>query len=311
MLNFLKKWMEPKPFNSGFWPVKDGHSVYFAEYGNPLGEPILVFHGGPGGGSRPGHATFANLRKYRVIMFDQRGCCRSEPLGKLEFNDTECLLDDAERLLKFLNVNKRIILRGASWGATLALEFAQRNPKRVKKMLLSQVFLADEKDEYWEFEGKKWHYPEFVEELFEKSGGEVVDFFAKEISSNSAREQLDAANYYGWYERVGCSLTPMWNNSQMLDDKTLAELRIFMHYRKNKFFIEKSKRIMSNIDKIKNIETVIVHNRLDFVCPLIGAYELNKALNKSRLVIVPEFGHVGKLLSKTIKREFRAELDGK
>lgn len=312
MISWLKNFFDPKPYNSGHLSAKDGHRIFYMEFGNPQGRPILVFHGGPGGGCRARHAGFADLKSYRVIMFEQRGCGRSTPLGSIKKNDTESLLNDATRLITHLKIREKIILRGASWGSTLALLFAERYPDRVEKMLLSQIFLADENNGYWEFEGCRWFYPEFVEELERKSKGDITAFFAAEINSKNLKKQLDAANSYGWYERICGSLNPHWDNKTELTEKELASQRVFMHYRANDFFLQ-PQQIMNNINKIKHIPTVIVHNRLDFVCPPLGAYQLHKALANSRLIMVPERGHGGKLLSQTIKREFRKELtsDGK
>lgn len=308
MINFWKKWFEPKAYNQGYLPEVDGHKVFFSEYGNPNGKPMLVFHGGPGGSAKPSYAKGVNLKKYRVIMFDQRGCNKSLPMGKLENNTTNDLLNDADRLLNYLKINGKIILKGPSWGSSLALMFAEKHPEKVEKMLLSQVFLADMGNSWWEFEGCRWHYPEFVECLESKTKGDIYDYFAKKICSNNKKQQLDAANYYGYYERVCCSLNPRWGDCLELDEKSLASNRVFMYYAKNKFFMNDKNDIMKNIKKIKNIPALIVHNRLDFVCPVKGAYELHKALPNSRLIIVPEFGHVGKLLNKTIKEEFKKEL---
>ena len=99
MRNWWKNLFEPKPYNTGYLSSRDGHKVFFMELGNPEGKPILFFHGGPGGGCRPHQAKFVDLRKYRVIMFDQRGCGRSLPSGKLENNTTESLLNDAIYLI--------------------------------------------------------------------------------------------------------------------------------------------------------------------------------------------------------------------
>ncbi len=307
MINWWKKLFEPKPYNSGYLPDKDGHKIFFMEFGNPEGKPILFFHGGPGGGCRAYHAKIADLRKYRVIMFDQRGCGCSLPAGKLENNTAESLLNDVMRLISQLKIKDKIILRGGSWGSALALLFAERYPEKVEKLLLSQIFLADESCNYWEFEGCRWFYPEFVEEMERKSKGDIREFFASEIRSKSLKKQLDAANYYGWYERICGSLKPHWDNKEELSEKELASQRVFMHYSANNFFLQ-PQQIMKNINKIKTIPTVIIHNRLDFVCPSIGAYQLHKALTNSRLIMVPERGHVGKLLSDTIMREFKKEL---
>lgn len=307
MIKWFRKLFESKPYNQGYLPEKDGHRVFFMEFGNPQGRPVLVFHGGPGGGCRPHHASFADLRRCRVILFDQRGCNNSLPLGRLESNDTLSLINDAERLLNFLNVKEKVVLRGSSWGSTLALLFAEKYPEKVEQLLLSQIFLADENDRFWEFAGNRFFCPEFVEELECKARGDIPAYFEAEINSKSKKKQLDAANYYGWYERICGSLEPKWNNLQELDEKTLAEQRIFMHYRAADFML-KPGQIMKNIKKIRQIPAVIVHNRLDFVCPPLGAYQLHKALPNSRLIMVPERGHVGKLLYQTINKEFKKEL---
>lgn len=307
MRNWWKNLFEPKPYNTGYLSSRDGHKVFFMELGNPEGKPILFFHGGPGGGCCPHQAKFVDLRKYRVIMFDQRGCGRSLPSGKLENNTTESLLNDAIYLITELKIKEKIVLRGGSWGSALALLFAERYPEKVEKLLLSQIFMADENCNYWEFDGCRWFYPEFVEELECKSKGDIREFFAAEIKSKSNKKQLDAANYYGWYERICGNLNPHWNNQIELTEKELASHRVFMHYSANNFFLQ-PRQIMNNINKIKEIPAIIVHNRLDFVCPPIGAYQLHKALPKSKLIMVPERGHIGKLLRKTIMREFRKEL---
>ena len=235
MFNLFK----PKVYNSGWLPEKDGHKVYFMEAGNPKGKPVLIFHGGPGGAAKLRHAYAFDRKKYRVILFDQRGSGHSLPAGETLHNTTKDLLDDADRLLEYLKIGGQVIVRGGSWGSTLALLFALRHPDKVEKLLLSQIFLADEK-------AKRW-----------------------------------------------------------LDD--IASNRIYIHYAAEDFMLADG-QIMENIEVIKNIPTLIVHNRLDMVCPLCGAYALHKQLPKSKLVIVPDIGHSSPMLHKAIEREIKAFL---
>lgn len=309
MIKWWKKWFEPKPFHQGYLPEREGHKVFFTEFGNSHGKPILVFHGGPGGCGKASYATFADLRKYRVIVFDQRGCGKSLPSGSLQNNNTQSLLNDAKRLINFLKIKEKIILRGASWGSTLALLFAEKYPQMVDKLLLSQIFLANKDARFWELEGNSYFYPDFVETLKNKAGKtDVPTYFASEINSKSHKKQLDAINYYGWYERICGSLSPKWNNQTAVEDEDLAANRIYMHYAAQNFML-KDDEIIKNSGKIKDIPTIIVHNRLDFVCPLKCAYRLHKVLPKSKLVIVPERGHVGKLLYKVTQKELRRFLE--
>ena len=304
---FWHKWFTPKPFNSGYLAQKDGHQIAFAEFGNPKGKPVLFFNGGPGGSFKPKRAQIANLRKYRVIMFDQRGCGRSLPLGKTENNTTQALLDDTTRLVNHLKIKDKIILRGASWGSTLALLWAEQNPQKVDKLLLSQVFLANKEFLDWEFEGAKYIYPEFVAEMEKESKGKTNSYYNKLIQSNDTDKQLHAINRLGWFERICGSMNPKFSEFSEVNELELASQRIYMHYSANNLFLGKNE-IMDNISKLKDIETIIIHNRLDLICPFKGAYDIHKSLPKSRLIAVPEFGHVGKILNKTMEKEFGAIL---
>ena len=304
---FWHKWFIPKAFNSGFLAEKDGHSVAFAEFGNPKGQPVLFFNGGPGGCFKPSRARIANLRKYRVIMFDQRGCGQSLPLGKIEHNTTQDLLDDASRLINHLKIKDKIIVRGGSWGSTLALLWAEQNPQKVSKLLLSQIFLANKEYLAWEFDGTRYIYPEFVDKMKKESKGKTIAYYNKLIQSNSLQKQLNAINRLGWFERICGSMNPKFSEFKEIDATELASHRIYMHYSDNNLFLGNNE-IIDNINKLKNIEVIMIHNRLDLICPLKGAYDVHKHLPNSKLIIVPEFGHVGKLLHKTMQKEFGAIL---
>ena len=300
---FWDSWFLPKPFNSGYLPEVNGHLVYYAEYGNSQGKPVLCFHGGPGGASKAKRAKLADLKKYRVIMFDQRGCGQSLPLGKTENNTTQDLLDDASRLLEYLKINQKVILLGGSWGSTLALLWAERHPERVERLLLSSIFLANDESLRWEMEDSAYFYPEFVEYLNHASQDNIAAYYNQLIQSDELAKQLDAVNHACWFEMVRGSMAPQFACFKELTPDQLASNRIAMHYATHKYFL-KSDTILDNINKIKDIPIIIIHNRLDMVCPYKGAYDLHKALPDSQLVIVPEFGHIGKLLRKAIKQNF-------
>ncbi|MBQ8677823.1 MAG: alpha/beta fold hydrolase [Alphaproteobacteria bacterium] len=304
---FWRNLFVSKPFNSGYLPEADGHLVYYTEFGNPQGKPLLMLHGGPGGSHRAPKAKLANLRRYRVIMFDQRGCGQSLPLGKTDNNTTSDLLEDISRLLEHLKINGKIVLQGASWGSTLALLWAQKHPERVEKLLLSQIFLANDEARRWELDDAAYFYPEFIEQMNHASQDDITGYYNRLIQSDEQSKQLDAVNHYGWFERICCSLTPKFASFSEISPEQLAGNRIYMHYAAHKFFLG-SNNILDASRKLKDIPVLIIHNRLDMVCPFKGAYDLHRSLNKSTLVIVPEFGHVGKLLQRTIRRYFKEEL---
>lgn len=300
---FWHKWFVPKPFNDGYLPELDGHEIYFREFGNPQGEVILTFHGGPGFWSRPEKARDFDLKKYRVIQFDQRGCGKSKPAGKLENNTTQDNVEDAVRLLNYLKINGKIILFGGSWGSTMALMFAERYPDLVKCMILSKIFLANDDSRKWELKDSAAFYPDILEAI----RGDLADndlipeYYLKLISSDDASQQAKAASLYGSLENfLGC-LNPQIN-MHTPDEKELAMQRVYIYYAARRFMM-KDDEVIENSAKIKHIPSLIVHNRLDFICPPVNAYRLHKALPMSKLVIVPDKGHSSKMLSDVIIKE--------
>lgn len=298
-------WFAPKVFNQGYLPEEDGHQVFFMEAGSKDGKPVLVFHGGPGGASRLRHAEVFDRRKFRVVFFDQRGCGRSQPSGETAHNTTADLLHDAARLLDFLDIKEKVILLGGSWGATLALLFAEKYPERVKALLLSKIFLADEISAGWTDDVSGWFYPDVMDKLRRNIPENVnlPEYYAEMVNSRNLSDQVKAASLYGNYERVLGQLVPAFEKKEVTQDDVNAA-RIFINYAAAGFML-KDDQIMSNIERIRELPALIVHNRLDMVCPLIGAWRLHKALPASKLVIVPEKGHVGPLMARTLKKEIR------
>ena len=298
-------WFAPKVFNQGYLPEEDGHQVFFMEAGSKDGKPVLVFHGGPGGASRLRHAEAFDRRKFRVVFFDQRGCGRSQPSGETAHNTTADLLHDAARLLDFLDIKEKVILLGGSWGATLALLFAEKYPERVKALLLSKIFLADEISAGWTDDVSGWFYPDVMDKLRRNmpENANLPEYYAEMVNSRNLSDQVKAASLYGNYERVLGQLVPVFEKKEVTQDNVNAA-RILINYAAAGFML-KDDQIMSNVERIRELPALIVHNRLDMVCPLIGAWRLHKALPASKLVIVPEKGHVGPLMARTLKKEIR------
>ena len=298
-------WFAPKVFNQGYLPEEDGHQVFFMEAGSKDGKPVLVFHGGPGGASRLRHAEAFDRRQFRVVFFDQRGCGRSQPSGETAHNTTADLLQDAARLLDFLDIKEKVILLGGSWGATLALLFAEKYPERVKALLLSKIFLADEISAGWTDDVSGWFYPDVMDKLRRNmpENANLPEYYAEMVNSRNLSDQVKAASLYGNYERVLGQLVPAFEKKEVTQDDVNAA-RIFINYAAAGFML-KDDQIMSNIERIRELPALIVHNRLDMVCPLIGAWRLHKALPASKLIIVPEKGHVGPLMARTLKKEIR------
>lgn len=300
-----RRFLGPKVFNQGYLPEVDGHQVWFVEAGNPRGIPVLVFHGGPGGGLNLGYALPFNRKKYRVILFDQRGCGKSLPAGEMKHNHTDALICDANRLLNHLGIEGKILVRGASWGSTLALLFAQKYPERVEKLLISQIYLADEIGADWVLKNSRLFYPDILEKLEKGVEGKMplMEYYTDLINSDDVMKQIKAANLAGSYERVLGAVNPRLGYAE-LSPENLVEIKISLNYIHQKYFIAEN-QIIKNAEKIKNISTLIVHNRLDMVCPLQSAYNLHKQLPNSKLVIAAGRGHFGEQLHKVICHEIR------
>lgn len=308
---FLSDLFLPKSFNEGYLPSIDGHRVYFYEFGNPKGIPVLYTHGGPGSGIKIYKNMLFDLKKYRHILMDQRGCGKSLPSGELKKNTTQDLVSDMHRLLDFLNVKGKVAVRGGSWGSTMALLFAEAYPDKVSKLIVTQIFLADEMYKKWFLEDSTLFYPDVMEKVKASNTSKKTlpqDCLDK-LLSNNLKKQLDAASNYGAYENNLGALEPTTKVLE-IEERKLSSMKIFMHYDGNDYFLKKDE-ILKNIGKIKHIPTLIVHNRLDFCCPLKAAYELHKQLPKSKLVIVPDMGHGSDRLYKVMKKESREFLNDK
>lgn len=298
-------WFVPKVFNCGYLPEQDGHKVFFMEAGNPQGKPLIVFHGGPGGSAKEKHAYPYNRNKYRIILFDQRGCGKSMPAGEMKNNRTEDLLEDVNRLQKHLGINEKVILSGRSWGSTLALLYAEKYPQKIEKLVLSMIFLANGQSKDWETKYSSWFYPD----IWEKIRAEIPDnsdpakAYAKLINSDNITDQVKAASLYANYERVLGQLEPKLELQELtIDDINSA--KIYINYAAQNFML-KDNEILQHIDKIKDIPTLIVHNRLDFLCPFDGAYQLHKHMKNSKLVAVPDLGHYSQKLINNLNAEIK------
>ena len=276
IFKFLQKETSFIPYNS-FFIRKDNHKVFCQEFGNVEGKPILIFHGGPGDAFNKKILKSFNLRKCRIITFDQRGCGKSQPFGEIKNNNIYHIISDARSILDKLNI-KKVIVFGNSWGATLALLFSEKYHKFIEKIYISSVFLARREDINWLFQDSLIFYPDFLKN-----------------TSNKNYNKLEAIKLIdNLYENILGSLNPRLDRKK-LNIYERNHIKIFKHYFKNKFFIDENE-ILKNISTIQNIPTVIIHNRLDFITPLKQAWDLHNKLKKSKLIILPGLGHWNDIL---------------
>ena len=290
----------PKPFNEGFLSEEDGHKIYYAEYGNPDGEVIVNLHGGPGSRSKPKHASRLNHEVNRIILFDQRGCGKSTPRGSLKENTTEKLISDMEHLREQLGVEKWFVA-GSSWGSTLALAYAEAYKDRVKGLLLSAIFLADQVGLGWfgrEPIGAALTFKDIWEKRQEDlaelgiTGSDCAGAMYKMIAEgNLDQQKAITAVFANWESNLLSAFREVsFIRPEEVEEDDINDARLFLHYEANNFFLV-SEHIMQNISKIKDIPTIIVHGRHDMICPFEQAWKLHKAMTNSKLVTVPQSNH--------------------
>ena len=284
-----------QPYHYEMIEVDGGHTLYVEECGNPEGIPVVILHGGPGGGCSPGMRRFFHPDLYRIILFDQRGCGRSRPHASIENNTTWHLIDDIEVIREHLNIEKWVVF-GGSWGATLSLLYAQNHPDRVRQLVLRGVFLATQAELDWFYGGGAGRFfPErwsrLIELLPEDERDDVITNYGKRLFSDDEAAQTRFARAWTSWESALATLEGTSNTGSTPAAYARAFARIENHYFVNRGFLPKDNHIMENLHKIEHIPGVIVQGRYDMICPPETAFKLHEAWPSSRLIIAPTSGH--------------------
>ena len=283
-----------EPFDHGKLPVGSGHSLYWEQSGYPQGQPVVFLHGGPGAGTTPNHRRFFDPAHYRIILFDQRGAGRSTPYANIVDNTTDHLVSDIETLRELLGIDMWLVF-GGSWGATLALVYAETHPERCLGIILRGVFLGREKELDWFLHGIRNVYPEawqrFVEFLPGSERGDIASAYYRRLIDNDPKIHGPAAVAWNHYE-TQCSTLRHKPISPAVGSGSapLALARLEAHYFVTRVFLEENE-ILVNLDRIANIPTMIIQGRYDMICPMISANELAFASKNAVLNVVDDAGH--------------------
>jgi proline iminopeptidase len=280
------------PYSQGFLVVSDIHTLYWEQSGNPDGIPIISVHGGPGAGSSSVHRRFFDPNFYRIILLDQRGAGRSHPLGCLEENTLDDLVEDMERLRGHLKI-PRWHLFGGSWGSTLSLSYAIRYPQRCISLILRSIFLMEQYEIDWFVSGMKTVFPEawdnFAGALPEEN---LLDIYHERLTSLDDKISLDAALQWNAYESACSSFFPQGGTLTSDDQRyyALAMAKIEAHYFKTQIILEE-KSLLKQVSRIREVPGTIIQGRYDVICPPLSAHRLHLAWPEADYVIVPDAGH--------------------
>jgi proline iminopeptidase len=290
-------YVETEPFDSSWMHTGGAHEIYYEVCGARHGKPVVVLHGGPGGAINPTMRRFFDPTRWRVALFDQRGCGRSHPHASLEDNTTWDLVEDIERLRLRLGVEKWTVF-GGSWGSTLALAYAIRHPQRVAGLILRGVFLLTERELRWFYQdGASMLFPDawarFVAPIPPDERHDLMAAYHRRLTDPDRRVQAAAAAAWSQWEGDTLSLRgPQARPAKFGEvDFAIAFARIESHFFANRGFFDEDGWILKNIDAVRGIPGWIVQGRFDVVTPLESAWALKQAWPEAHFEVIWDAGH--------------------
>ena len=285
------------PYDQQMLPVGDDHQVYVEQCGNPNGIPVVVLHGGPGGGCSPAMRRYFNPNLFRVILFDQRGCGRSRPHASVVANTTWHLVADIELIRTKLGIDRWVVF-GGSWGATLSLIYAQAHPDRVAALMLRGVFLMTKPELDWFYgggAGKFWPdlWRNFAGMIPADEHDDFIAAYHKRLFSGDIQEETRFARAWASWENALAAMDSDGRIGESPADYARAFARLENHYFHHNGFLTEEQQILhpAQMAKIAEIPGMIVQGRYDMICPPVSAYQLSQNWPKGKLRIVTRAGH--------------------
>jgi len=296
-MEYRNAYPQIEPYSTGRLKVDELHDIYYEECGNSSGKPVVIVHGGPGGGCNNSLRRLHDPSAYRIILFDQRGCGRSTPYASLVNNTTWDLVEDMEKLRQHLNIDTWQLL-GGSWGSTLSLAYAQTHPDKVSELVLRGIFTIRRSELEWFYQkgcnalfADAWE--DYLAPIPENERGDMIAAYYRRLISDDTDIQRSAARAWSQWEGRTISLLPDDNRIARFgsDSFAVAFARIECHYFINGGFMESDDQLIANVNKIRHIPGVIVQGRYDVVTPMTTAWELSKAWPEADLKIIADAGH--------------------
>jgi proline iminopeptidase len=284
-----------EPFDQRMIDMGDGHRIYVEQCGNPTGIPVLVLHGGPGGGCSPAMRRYFDPSAYRVVLFDQRGCGRSRPMASVQANTTWHLVEDIETIREALGV-ERFILFGGSWGATLALIYAITHPTRAVHLVLRGVFLATRGELDWFYGGGAGAFfpdlwAQFAHAVPESERDDLIAAYHRRLFSGNLLEETGYGRLWANWENALAAVGGETMLGESPPDYARAFSRLENHYFRHGAFLETDGWILAQRQRIEHLGAVIVQGRYDMICPPVSAWKLAQGWRRADLRMVPVAGH--------------------
>ncbi|WP_116998758.1 prolyl aminopeptidase [Desertimonas flava] len=290
-----------EPYESGLLDVGDGHHVYWEQCGNPDGKPVVFLHGGPGAGCTPNQRRLFDPERYRIVLFDQRGCGRSTPHASAPDADlstitTWHLVADIERIREELGIDRWQVF-GGSWGSTLALSYAETHPSRVAELVVRGIFTLRRGELRWFYqEGASWVFPEKWEEYLAPVAPEdrhdLMAAYHRLLSDPDPAVHGPAAVAWSSWEATGISLLPDPELVATMSEPSYATAFARIE---NHFFVHdgwfRENQLIDDAVRLADIPGVIVQGRYDMCTPAATAWALHKAWPRAELTIVDDAGH--------------------
>lgn len=283
------------PFDQRMLDVGDGHKIYMEQCGNPSGVPVIVLHGGPGGGCSPTMRRYFDPAVYRIILFDQRGCGRSRPHASIEANTTWHLVADIEKIRETLMIDRWIVF-GGSWGATLSLIYAQTHPERAAYLALRGVFLMTQAELRWFYgggAGQFWPdvWARFTDPIPEAERGDLIRAYHARLFSGDLIAETRFARLWASWENALASISNDGVSAESPADYARAFARLENHYFTHAGFLDRDDQIMTDMHKIAHIPGTIVQGRYDMICPPASAWRLSERWPVAELKLIAQAGH--------------------
>ncbi len=286
-----------EPYQEGKLKVSPLHTIHYEESGNPQGQPVIFLHGGPGGGITPMYRQYFAPQKWRIVIFDQRGCGQSTPYAELRENTTWDLVSDIEKLREHLQISRWFVF-GGSWGSTLALAYSQTHPHHCLGLILRGIFMLRPQELHWFYQsGASYIYPdawqEYLKPIPPEEQDDLLSAYYRRLTSQDKNTRLEAARAWSIWEGSTSKLLPSAQTIQRFGEEDFAEAfaRIECHYFVNGGFFTTENQLLENVNLIRHLPGIIVQGRYDVVCPMITAWELHQAWPEAEFIVVPDAGH--------------------